>query len=427
MRSSSLVLAAVALLAIQAASPSPQLWVAAGGRVTPDAVEAIAILGAAADDGLDPSDYGLDQLIALRARVEAATSSTDAARFDTSLTAAMLHFLQDLRRGRVAPSAGGCSFPAPPDDRDVTAALYDGALKHRLRDTVAELRPPFQQYERLRAALASYRRNPESPARRTRQIELAMERLRWLPPLRDERLVLINIPMFQLWAWDARRAGSAPDLAMRVIVGRAMRTQTPVLIKQMTQVVFKPHWTVPASIVRSEILPRLQRDPSYLRKQNMDIVSGAGGGALLPIDSPGAIAQLRAGTAQLRQRPGPNNALGPVKFVFPNEENVFLHGTPAASLFSRSRRDFSHGCIRVEDPLALAEWTLADQGEWPRARIESAVKGPASTTVTLAQPVRVILFYTTAAVMPDGTLQFADDIYGFDLKLERALAAAGCR
>jgi murein L,D-transpeptidase YcbB/YkuD len=214
---------------------------------------------------------------------------------------------------------------------------------------------------------------------------------------------------------------------MRVIVGRAMRTQTPLLLKQMTQVVFNPYWTVPASIVRSEILPRLQRDPSYLRKQNMDIVSGAGGGALLPIDSPGAIAQLRAGTAQLRQRPGPNNALGPVKFVFPNEENVFLHGTPAASLFSRSRRDFSHGCIRVEDPLALAEWTLADQGEWPRARIESAVKGPASTTVTLAQPVRVILFYTTAAVMPDGTLQFADDIYGFDLKLERALAAAGCR
>lgn len=418
-RSLAVVLATIALLGSPAATQSPPLWITPDARVTADAVEAITILSAAAEDGLDPADYGLAALAALRTRVEATRSAADAAVFDTSLSAAMALFLTDLHSGRVDPGAGGCKFPALADERDVAAALRGGVQKHRLRAIVAELRPPFQQYESLRAALASQRTLAEAPPRRIRQIELAMERLRWLPRLQDSRVVLINIPMFQLWAWDGRRAGSRPDVAMRVIVGRAMRTQTPVLVKELTQVVFKPYWNVPTSILRGEILPKLARDPSYLRKENMEIVSGAQALA----ESPDALEQLRRGTARVRQRPGPNNALGSIKFVFPNEQDVYMHGTPARALFARTRRDFSHGCIRVEDPVALAEWVLAETGDWPRTRIESATKAPASATVSLPHAIRVIVFYTTAAVVPDGTLQFADDIYGFDAKLERALAA----
>jgi len=136
--------------------------------------------------------------------------------------------------------------------------------------------------------------------------------------------------------------------------------------------------------------------------------------------------RLRAGRLRVRQRPGSTNALGLVKFVFPNDANVYLHGTPAPELFSRARRDFSHGCVRVEDPVALAEWALQGQPEWTRERILLAMNGHTSRRVPLTQPITVILFYITAVVMPDDeSIHFADDIYGHDARLDRALAAGG--
>ena len=130
----------------------------------------------------------------------------------------------------------------------------------------------------------------------------------------------------------------------------------------------------------------------------------------------------RDGKVTVRQRPGPGNALGLIKFVFPNENDVYMHATPAQALFSRTRRDFSHGCIRVEDPVALAEWVLKEQPEWTRARIVSAMQGSKTMRVDLVRPIRVILFYVTAAFMPqDGTIHFAQDIYGHDTTLDVAL------
>ena len=135
------------------------------------------------------------------------------------------------------------------------------------------------------------------------------------------------------------------------------------------------------------------------------------------------LALLQQGELRLRQRPGPRNSLGLVKFVFPNDENVYLHGTPAQQLFERSRRDFSHGCVRVEDPVALAEWVLSSAPGWDRARIVAAMQGASTVRMMLPRPVRVMLFYVTATVMPgDGTLHFAEDIYGHDRALEAALA-----
>jgi len=260
-------------------------------------------------------------------------------------------------------------------------------------------------------------------ATRVRQIELALERLRWLPHLGDQRLLAINIPMFRLWAWDAIPPDGDPLFGMDVIVGRALRTPTPVFVEQLREVIFRPYWNVPPSIVRQEILPILARDRDYLRRQQMEIVRGPGDDARVVAGTAEHFVMLRQGVLRLRQRPGPQNALGLVKFVFPNAENVYLHGTPAPALFGRSRRDFSHGCVRVKNPMALAEWALKDQPEWTRDRIVSAMNGTQSTHVLLPRPIQVVLFYTTAAVMPDdGTIRFAEDIYRHDALLDGVLA-----
>ena len=259
---------------------------------------------------------------------------------------------------------------------------------------------------------------------RVRQIELSLERLRWLPDLSDERVIALNIPMFHLWAFDAARPGGTPVFSTRAIVGRALRTQTPVFVEELREVIFRPYWNVPRSILLSEILPAVQKDPNYLVGQNMEIVSGRGDDARRVPVSDDTLMSLRRGTLRLRQRPGPRNALGLVKFVFPNNENVYLHSTPAQDLFSKARRDFSHGCVRVEDPVSLAEWVLNDQPDWTRDRISAAMSGVDSRRVTVERPIQVVLFYLTAAVVPeDGTIHFADDIYRHDPVLDRALAS----
>jgi L,D-transpeptidase YcbB len=262
---------------------------------------------------------------------------------------------------------------------------------------------------------------------RARQIELALERLRWLPDLGDEPLIAVNIPMFHLWAWSSTPRG-LPSLDMRAIVGRALSTQTPVMVEEMRYLVFRPYWNVPRSILRNEILPILTRDLDYLHRQDMEIVRGPGDDAQpLPATAEN-IALLRSGALRLRQRPGPGNALGLVKFVFPNDADVYMHGTPAQELFSRSRRDFSHGCVRLEDPVALAEWALRDQPAWDRERILAAMSGSTSRRVNLTRPVRVILYYVTAIVTPaDGAVHFAEDIYRHDERLDRALSSADDR
>jgi len=312
--------------------------------------------------------------------------------------------LGDLPAGTVA-ATGSTVYPS---------ALVDGVKRFQRRQGLAQDGIIGRStHAALRIPIAS----------RVRQIELALERLRWLPHLGEQRLVAINIPMFRLWAWDEIPPNGDPLFVMDVIVGRALRTQTPVFVEQLQEVIFRPYWNVPSSIVRHEILPRFDRDPEYLRREQMEIVLGPGDDARVVAETPENLVRLRSGTLRLRQRPGPQNALGLVKFVFPNTENVYMHGTPAQTLFSRSRRDFSHGCVRVENPIALAEWALKEQPDWSRDRIVSAMNGTRAIHVLLPRPIQVVLFYTTAAVMPDdGTIHFAEDIYLHDVLLDRALA-----
>ena len=310
------------------------------------------------------------------------------------------------------------AFGDLPADAAPASTLYDEALAQGLKR--------FQSRHGLdadgvlgRGTLAALN---IPPAQRVRQIELALERLRWLPQRSGRPFVAINIPMFRLWGWDAGAPEASPAVRMGVIVGRAVRTQTPVFADEMTHLIFRPYWNVPRSILRNEVLPAVEADPLYLRRHDMELVAGQGDDAT-PIEaSPDTLAAARAGTLRIRQRPGPKNSLGRVKFIFPNDDNVYLHDTPTQQLFGRSRRDFSHGCVRIEDPLALAIWLLRDQPDWTRERIEQAMAGGTTRQVNLSRPVPVILYYVTAAVTPDdGLLHFADDLYGHDLSLQRAL------
>lgn len=303
-------------------------------------------------------------------------------------------------------------------------ALYDGPLVDALRR--------FQERHGLEAdgaiGKATLAALNVPVAQRVRQLELALERLRWLPHPSGSRFIAINIPMFRLWAWDAGAAEEAPALHMRVIVGKAMRTQTPVFSEEMRYLIFRPYWNVPRSILRDELLPAIERDPSYLQRHEMEIVQGQGDDARAIGLSAQSLQGLREGVLRVRQRPGARNSLGLVKFIFPNDANVYLHGTPAQRLFERSRRDFSHGCVRLEDPVALAEWLLRDEPGWTRERILEAMAAEESQQVNLFEPVPVLLFYLSAAVAPeDGRLLFAEDIYGHDRALERALAKLRAR
>ena len=256
-------------------------------------------------------------------------------------------------------------------------------------------------------------------SQRVLQLQLALERWRWIPPDFPRPPIVVNIPEFRLRAYadDSKVA-----LSMRVVVGKAYRHQTPVFANQIRYVFLRPYWNVPPSIQRAELLPKIRKDPSYLAKHNFEVVSNAGQVVTDGVVSDSVMAQLASGTLRIRQKPGPDNALGPAKFVFPNDYNVYLHGTPAQEAFAKARRDFSHGCIRVEDPAALAAWLLQGKPEWTADHIKEAMNGTEQVQVNLDKPVPVLIFYSTAVVEPDGQVEFFDDIYGHDADLERVLA-----
>lgn len=249
-----------------------------------------------------------------------------------------------------------------------------------------------------------------SPAERVAQIRLGLERLRWLPDRLDGPFIVVNVPAFRLFAFEAGAPDFAtPVAAMDVIVGRAVsERRTPVFGADMRYVVFRPYWNVPDSIAEKELLPLIESDPGYLDRNDMEFAGDS--------DS---------GTVRLRQRPGPKNALGPVKFVFPNANGVYLHGTPAQRLFLKARRDFSHGCIRVADPLGLARFVLEREGGWDVGRITGAMDGNQTFSVPLSRPIPVYIFYTTTLADGAGQVLFHPDIYGQDAKMLRLLDQGG--
>jgi len=319
-----------------------------------------------------------------------------------------------------ADTAAKFTTPAPGADATGSAQtpglpLYDGPLVETVK--------AFQDRHGLTAdgviGASTIRAINVPLATRARQIELAMERGRWLPDLSDRANVFVNVALFRMWATDPQ-SGEEP-LRMNVVVGKALNTQTPIFTDQMEYVVFRPYWNPPPSIINGEIIPGLRKDRSYLDKHNMEIVaSGSDTAASLPASDEN-IAKVASGKLFVRQRPGPANSLGLAKFIFPNSENVYMHGTPSQQLFSRTRRDFSHGCIRVEDPGKLAEWVLRHDPSWTRERIDAAMNGAKPLQVNLKEKLTVVVFYDTVHVNSEDVVFFVDDIYGHDKALDGAL------
>ena len=232
--------------------------------------------------------------------------------------------------------------------------------------------------------------------------------------------MVVNIPEFRLRAFDA--SGNVA-LSMNVIVGKAMRHQTPVFDRDMQYVVFRPYWNVPPSIQRSEIVPAITRNRDYIAQKNYEVTTYQGQVVTSGPISDEVLEQLRAGKLAVRQKPGPTNSLGLVKLIFPNEYNVYLHSTPAQQLFAQARRDFSHGCIRVEKPEELAAWVLQGRPEWSLDKVREAMStGSDNVQVNLPQPIPVLILYVTAVPALDGSVLFFDDIYGHDAALRQALA-----
>jgi L,D-transpeptidase YcbB len=313
-----------------------------------------------------------------------------------------LQFLGDLPASRSAPE-NSQSYSG-----DVAEGVKRFQMRHGLEaagklgpQTITELNRPMSE--------------------RVEALRLTLERWRWIPHNFTQPPILVNIPEFILRAYDAP---GKLALMMPVVVGRALRTQTPVLEEDMKYVIFWPYWNVPPSIVRGEIIPKITKDPAYIQKNSFEVVMYSGQVVTDGVVSEEVLAQLRAGKLMVRQKPGPKNALGLIKFIFPNDQNVYLHSTPSQSLFSESRRDFSHGCIRVEDPKALAEWVLRNNPGWTIERIGAAFKAGKQQQVNLTHEIPVLIVYGTAIAKESGQIFFFDDIYGYDKAMRKLFEQA---
>lgn len=301
-------------------------------------------------------------------------------------------------------------IPSPdPDDPD--ADLLDSELDTALK--------AFQRRANLEPDGIAGPRTLEQLNRRAAdriaQLRANLERMRWLPSELGPRHIRVNIADFRLEAW----ADGQVARVHQVIVGQLYR-RTPSFSGTMTHVVLNPWWETPHSLAVRDKLPQFRRNPGDVQRLGFDVLDRDGN----PVDATTIDWTTVPATGfpyRLRQRPGPLNALGRVKFMFPNPHNVYLHDTPSQTLFSRVRRDFSSGCIRVEHALDLAEWVLAGTSGWSRERIDAAASGRADVSVPLREPIPVHLLYLTAVSDEAGGVRLIDDIYGRDPSLIAAL------
>jgi murein L,D-transpeptidase YcbB/YkuD len=455
-------------------------WIGDKG-VKPDADELIAALADAPADGLDPERYRLADLRQRLAQTRATPTPGDLAELDLRLTDAFLRLAADLRNGAVNPQLidPDCEIDIP--EVDLSATLEKALAAGRVRPALAELAPVHAGYRALKAALAQMRSLaarggwpavPDGPPlrpgdrgervaalrarleasgelapsptpaaaeprdlfdsplqaalikfqdthgldadgrvgkgtvaaldvpveQRIRQIEINLDRWRWLPHDLGERYIMVNIAGF---TFDLVEGGRSA-LAMRVVAGKPTN-RTPMFTGRMTNIVLNPYWNVPPSIAKKEVLPHMERDPGYLEREGLEVTHNGSG-------------------LEVRQKPGPKNALGRVKFLFPNRFDVYLHDTPSRSLFSRTVRSFSHGCIRIEKPIELAEYLLKEDPAWTPKRIAAVIAKGKEAWVNIPHPIPVHLVYWTAWVDDAGTLQLRDDIYGRDKPLMDVLS-----
>jgi len=456
-----------AVRAFYAQAERPLAW-ARDGAFTQAAMGAMARLKAADEDGLDPAEYPLPDV---RLRKEAPPEQW--AEADLKLSASVIRYARDARGGRIDPSRLSALVTpklALPDAGEVlrkvasaknpNAALASYNPQHAgyraLKEQLADLRAshPTQPSvrvpkgpalrvgmkdprvplirarfnlddgddrtvydKRLASAVAAFQKEKglptngilnaqtvaalsgPSPARREAELIANMERWRWLPENLGERHVMVNVPEYRLRLMDGGKVAHET----RVIVGKE-QSQTPIFSEDMKYLVVNPSWTIPPSIMKKEILPGLANDPDYAAKRGYKVIR-------------------KGGRVIVQQPPGERNALGFVKFMFPNQHAVYLHDTPNRNLFSAAKRAFSHGCVRVEKPFELAEFIMGEDSKWNEKRLRGLI-GKGERTVFLPKPLPVHLAYFTLKVDEKGSLKSFPDLYGLDQKVQAALNLA---
>jgi murein L,D-transpeptidase YcbB/YkuD len=402
--------------------------------------------------GLQPANYHHAQI----------AKGSEALRTD-----AFLAYAHDLRFGRATPRLKGNEWKLSHKDADLIPVLQAALNSREIQNVLENLAPRFDGYNLLQKQLKLYREltlkrewpafdkpmdlataDPEqlellrrllektgdltkemklfdaiarfqwrhglnadgvvgeqtlaalkiTPAKRLTQIKLNLERMRWLPHPLPERYVIVNVPGFELKIYDQQNW----TRTMRVVVGKKDWLTPTFLSSGINQVILNPYWHVPPNIAKQDIYPRLQKEPDYLKRLGIQAISDPNG------------------NVQLRQSPGDKNLLGRIKFSFPNHSSAYLHDSPEKGLFDSVLLSFSHGCIRVEDAIGLAEWILKKQG-WTESRLQQAINSNKTQTLSVSHPIPLYIIYLTAWVEPDGKLQFRDDIYGKDDELAPVL------
>lgn len=402
--------------------------------------------------GLEPGNYHYLQL----------SKGSDALRTDAFIT-----YAHDLRFGRATARLKGPEWKLSHNDADVLPALQAAVRTRNIRKHLENLAPAFESYKLLQNQLPLYQKlalerewpvieksmdvhtgDPEqleilarllqrtgdltegvklnaaiarfqwrhglnadgvvgeqtlaalkyTAAKRFTQIKLNLERMRWLPRQFPKRYVIVNVPGFELKIYDRDKL----IRTMRVVVGKKDWLTPTFLSSEINKVTVNPYWHVPPNIAKQDIYPRLKKEPDYLERLGIDVVKTANG------------------DLQLRQNPGEKNLLGRIKFAFPNQSGAYLHDSPEKGLFDSVLLSFSHGCVRVEDAIGLADWMLKQEG-WSERRLQEAIDSNKTQTLAISNPVQIYIVYLTAWVEPDGTLQFREDIYGKDDELAPAL------
>jgi L,D-transpeptidase YcbB len=298
---------------------------------------------------------------------------------------------------------------------DPASTAYQGVIVEAVKSY--QIRHGKQADGRLKAELIKEMNVPKE--QRVRQIELTLERWRWVPHSFPQPPVVVNLPEFRLRAYDDNYQIA---FYKTVIVGKEYGHKSPVFEKEIQYVVFRPYWNVTPTIQRAEIVPHIEKDRNYIAAKNFEVVTADDKVVTDGPISDEVLAQLKAGRLRVRQKPGPTNSLGLVKLIFPNPDNVYLHGTDAPQLFSLEERDLSHGCIRVQKPAELAAWALRHNSGWNLERVQATMNGNQNDLrVNLEKPIPVLIVYGTVAVDEKNNVFFFDDIYGYDKKLDEAL------
>jgi murein L,D-transpeptidase YcbB/YkuD len=337
------------------------------------------------------------------------------AQLDVRVTTALLTLGRDVAVGRVSPASIDARWKLRRTPPDLAGTLEQAAAAGTLDGWLDAVRPVHPEYAALQKAMANLQPQVGSEAGdddAARRIALNLERWRWMPDDLGDRHILVNVPAFHM----AVREHGQSALDMKVIVGKTDRA-TPIFSAPMKEIVFSPYWNVPDSIAEGETAPAAARDPGFLSRNNIEVLRRGGGGDA--VVDPKSIDWNDGDSLKsllFRQKPGEKNALGHVKFLLPNQYDVYLHDTPADSLFSRQGRALSHGCVRLDQPEALARYLLRDNPQWDDARIKNAMQQDEEKHVALKAPLPVYIVYFTAWPRADGGVDTWPDVYGHDAR-----------